>query len=385
MCASPTEKPTTCPEGTKNCGGICIDTKRNHENCGDCGKTCQPLEACENGRCVLECSPGKTICSGSCVDLHSDINNCGECGKTCHAGRNATANCKNGSCEYICNPGWSDLDGDGNCDNTCIPASPTELCNGKDDNCDGKCDESFTCCAGQTESCTTSCNSRGSRTCSNSCSWSSCQPPPEECNGSDDNCDGRCDEGFECCMGTDEPCEVMGGIQGKRTCNTYCRWERCCAFQEICNNHEDDNCDGRTDESNCVYPHITITISRTPATSPSSPLRAGDYTTFYFSIDPWSWVKENVAEIVLHNKKWDTVTGQIEVNDSQTYIRMPDIIPLCDDNGNCSVSDSFPAYKFNCNGINTDHVRAWEQWLEIETPPAVSNHDTFYYQCSDKP
>ncbi len=59
------------------------------------------------------------------------------------------------------------------------------------------------CAVGQTRSCTTPCGSTGIQTCSGSCSWGSCVPPHETCNGRDDNCDGIIDDydGIDCWQG----------------------------------------------------------------------------------------------------------------------------------------------------------------------------------------
>jgi hypothetical protein len=76
----------------------------------------------------------------------------------------------------------------------CIP--PPERCNGGDDDCDGLPDDGFDCRAGATGTCTTSCGSVGTRSCTASCTWGPCSPPAETCNGSDDDCDGQVDEGF---------------------------------------------------------------------------------------------------------------------------------------------------------------------------------------------
>jgi hypothetical protein len=58
----------SCPVGTVNCGGGCVDTRTDSLNCGACDYTCF--------------DPG-TCCGGECVDLHEDEMNCGTCGMTC--------------------------------------------------------------------------------------------------------------------------------------------------------------------------------------------------------------------------------------------------------------------------------------------------------------
>jgi hypothetical protein len=66
------------------------------------------------------------------------------------------------------------------------PGAP-DICNGVDDDCDGMCDQNNTCCSGTMGTCMTTCGTTGTRICSAACSWSVCAPPPETCNGADDD------------------------------------------------------------------------------------------------------------------------------------------------------------------------------------------------------
>lgn len=54
------------------------------------------------------------------------------------------------------------------------------------------------CTPGEQGSCITGCGSTGEKTCSASCTWSSCVRPPEICNGVDDDCDLQVDEDGVC-------------------------------------------------------------------------------------------------------------------------------------------------------------------------------------------
>jgi len=242
---------TDCPFGMAPCGrnGECVDIIKNHENCGNCGIQCEPFEVCSQAQCTFECPPGKTGCNGGCVDLLSDIDNCGTCGQKCEAGQNADPFCDTGICKVICHPGWSDNDGDGSCESNCVPRSSVEECNGIDDNCDGRADEGFDCQAGARVACTTTCSTTGYGTCSNSCTVptpSQCQLPPETCNGIDDDCDGRCDNGFECCSGESSFCTTSCGTSGMKVCSSTCMWSGCIPPPETCNGSDDD-CDGVCD------------------------------------------------------------------------------------------------------------------------------------------
>jgi hypothetical protein len=90
----------------------------------------------------------------------------------------------------------------------------------------------------------------GEERCAGPAGWSSCTaktPVPEECNGVDDNCDGRIDEELplESCWNVNE----FGMCHGTRICKGNQGWQ-CSALvasPEICND-KDDNCDGQIDE-----------------------------------------------------------------------------------------------------------------------------------------
>ena len=58
----------SCPVGKVKCGGGCVDTNTDWQNCGTCGMTCFDPAVC---------------CDGECVDLQEDEMNCGTCGMTC--------------------------------------------------------------------------------------------------------------------------------------------------------------------------------------------------------------------------------------------------------------------------------------------------------------
>jgi len=97
-------------------------------------------------------------CNGKIDDvpesrLIGDPKNCGACGNECkfpHAFGQCVGGFDGGMpmCkENGCQPGYVDLDGDptNGCEYTCTPTSPpTEICDGKDNNCDGTVDEGFT-------------------------------------------------------------------------------------------------------------------------------------------------------------------------------------------------------------------------------------------------
>jgi len=100
------------------------------------------------------------------------------------------------------------------------------------------------CGDGDQAPCTTVCDSKGTMTCTNG-NWGTCQPPAEECNGKDDDCDGQIDEelgdntcGEGECAHNSPKCE--NGVL--MPCNPFEG-----ASAETCDS-KDNTCDGQTDE-----------------------------------------------------------------------------------------------------------------------------------------
>ncbi len=229
----------------------------------DCDDQCDNAFACCRGDtepCTSSCgTPGTAICSATCErsgcippdetcnGLDDDCD--GDCddgaGMACCSGEESSCTTSCGStgsrtCSGSCT--W----------NTCEP--PAETCNGADDDCDDRCDNGFDCCRGAAGTCTASCGSTGSRTCSGSCAWGSCQPPAETCNGADDDCDDQCDNGFACCRGAAGTCTTSCGSTGTRTCSSSCSWSSCDPPGETLN-FEDDDCDTIVDNGYSVLAH----------------------------------------------------------------------------------------------------------------------------------
>ncbi|MCU0657003.1 MAG: MopE-related protein [Polyangiaceae bacterium] len=131
-----------------------------------------------------------------------------------------------------------------------------EVCDGKDNNCDGQIDNNPTdvgtpcftdlqgICAQGTLKCTD-----GEVKC-----VSNFQPTNETCNGFDDNCDGNVDEGFP---GSGQSCQVAGlqgpCAQGQTTCQNAGNSCAQVVFPkgEICDGIDND-CDGQIDEAEDV-------------------------------------------------------------------------------------------------------------------------------------
>jgi hypothetical protein len=130
----------------------------------------------------------------------------------------------------------------------CTP--PPETCNGVDDDCDTVVDDTFDCTGTATRACITGCGSTGTSTCTADCTWGTCIPPVESCNALDDDCDGATDETFPCIRGRGVSCENLCLVPGTQTCSSDCTLPlECCAPSEHCDCGVcDDDCDTVTDE-----------------------------------------------------------------------------------------------------------------------------------------
>ena len=136
----------------------------------------------------------------------------------------------------------------------CTTPSP-EICNERDDDCDGIADEGFIvgqpCFAGIGP-----CEAEGTWECTESgvtrCNAMAREPTVEVCNDLDDDCDGRTDEDYE---GVGDPCEFVEAeciSAGQITCTadgneTYCNAEPIVVGDELCDERDND-CDGLVDE-----------------------------------------------------------------------------------------------------------------------------------------
>ncbi|HVX96579.1 MAG TPA: MopE-related protein [Polyangia bacterium] len=148
-------------------------------------------------------------------------------------------NGKDDNCNGQIDEGVSNMcprsDDPSNADNQKGPAAAhcaVEACNCKDDNCDGVVDEGL-----PTNACGGPCG---------------CAVPTEICDGLDNNCDGNIDEGFfvgASCTNNQLGACRRGGILACKAdgTGTYCDAPVVTPSTEVCNNIDDD-CNGKTDD-----------------------------------------------------------------------------------------------------------------------------------------
>jgi hypothetical protein len=105
---------SSCPVGTQDCSGACVDTTTSTENCGGCEIKCRRAAAsatCVNSECKYLCNPGTHECGNLCVQ-DTNPNACGPTCTVCPAGGPHTArSCVLGACSVACDPDWLDCDG----------------------------------------------------------------------------------------------------------------------------------------------------------------------------------------------------------------------------------------------------------------------------------
>jgi hypothetical protein len=199
------------------------------------------------------CDETDNDCDGAIdetFDLNTSLIHCGACERDCGFDE-AVAECVEGICGFVeCQPSWWNIDGDtsNGCEyGPCVVGNEgVEQCDNLDNDCDGAIDEGVVQgCGSDVGQCRP-----GTQAC-DAGAWGACEgdvlPEPEICDGRDNDCDGEVDEGLQRECGSD----VGQCSTGLQTCRVG-DWGACEGdtrpIEEVCNNRDDD-CDGEFDEA----------------------------------------------------------------------------------------------------------------------------------------
>jgi hypothetical protein len=271
VCGKCTPTAETCDGKDNDCDGV------TDNNLVDIGKTC--------GLNIGICMPGTTECinmanadvgKGAMPDgtdhlicaggVQPKAPQCNGCDNDCDGVRDsATQNCYSGpngtNGVGICHGGTQTCTANmcpqaaqfGPCVGEVDPQK--EICNGVDDDCNGKIDDvmgaNVACCP--SGKCGVGICTAGLEQCSGgalACIGGT-GPQPEVCNGLDDDCNGKTDD----LPGIGNPCVPNGGCQGMLVCDVNKQMIVCMSNgnknPEICNGIDDD-CNGIIDDPNEV-------------------------------------------------------------------------------------------------------------------------------------
>ena len=290
------QTPTTCPEGQSCRDGECRsesdecvdgdgdgygmncakgpdcddqDPGRNpgaKELCDDnVNNDCDSMtdEDCQDPCANQPCNPGQMRCNGEQVEVcEHDSQGCGTW--------SGAMNCPTGKCEGGSCADCQDRDGDGygqncpsgpDCDDSDdeIHDGAQELCDDKNNDCDGETDEGYPTLGDSCDVGRGICKNTGTVVCASNGTSTTCTamagtPEAELCGDGDDNdCDGDTDEGFgvvgqSCTRGSGD-CQTSGTFEcdPNDATSTFCDAPDPSGGTEVCDG-KDNDCDQMTDE-----------------------------------------------------------------------------------------------------------------------------------------
>jgi hypothetical protein len=357
-----------------SCNPGSVDADKDPSNGCECLLTNGGIEACDGAD--NDCDG--VIDDG--FDLQTDPNNCGACGVVCDIAH-ATSSCIQGVCAYTCEPGYHDIDGkpaDG-CEYACTPtADPAEICDGIDNDCNGLADGDdpglvytpldrvcYSSTAGSCQAGLLTCVA-GKLTCVGA------GPPSEEiCDGRDNNCDGQVDEndpnlGKPCYVPGATGCDTTAGsCKGECKLGAYLCASGSLACSgvvtptlEVCDGRDND-CDGVVDNG--------FDLENDPANCGG----CGQKCSFIHALAICS---KGVCVLDPKNHQGACVPGWVDANhdpaDGCEYQCTPDGLEICDGKDNdCNglVDNDDPGLVFPANFCS--------QIGECGKGPGGSSHD----------
>jgi hypothetical protein len=208
--------------GSGSCGGVRTCTNGTWGSCStsgnDCGTCCRcdingtaKYDGTQNGDCSPTNCPADGCGVGTCGvhifgDYPSSVQNICSSIYTC-----TSRNCN----DYLtCGPdadsdGYSPQCGDCNDSNSGVHPGATEVCDGRDNDCDGTIDEGCQCTPGATQSCGSN-GCAGTRTCSQAGTWGQCSSSGTDC-GVCCRCDGNGNKSYDGTQNSDCAATICPG------------------------------------------------------------------------------------------------------------------------------------------------------------------------------